>query len=310
MKSQRDAFGEALLEQGKINEKLFVVNADLAGPTKSIYFTKEFPDREIDVGIAEQNAIGVTAGLGKSGLRPFFVSFAVFTASNLDQVRMSVAYSKAPAVLVGTHAGLIGKDGASHQALEDVANMSSLPGMNVFQPADAIETKQIVEYLANNDKMAYLRLSRHPQEEVHDSEYKFEFNKADSLLEHKNSKIGIYSTGYLSTHALETAKMLSKQGLETDVLNFSTLSPIDKDSIINYAKGKDYIFTLEDHNINGGLGSRVSEVIAENGLGVKVKRYGMHGFGESGSPEDLYVKFGLDTQSLVNRIKDNIYIKK
>lgn len=302
MKAQRDAFGEALLEAGKENNKLFVVNADLGGPTKTKYFAKEFPEREVDVGIAEQNGIGVAAGAAKAGLRSFFVSFGVFTASNYDQIRMSIAYSKSPVVLVGTHAGLIGKDGASHQALEEVALMSSLPGMNIFQPADSIETKQIVNFLAKNEMMAYLRLSRHPQEDVYDKNYKFEFNKASTIFENKESKVVIFSTGYLTTHALDAAKELSKNGLEVDVVNFSTLNPIDKNTIIKYGKEKELIYTLEDHNINGGLGSRVCEVIAENGLSSKVFRAGMKGFGQSGSPEDLYKKYALDSKSIVNKI--------
>jgi len=304
MKAQRDAFGEALLKAGKENDKLFVVNADLGGPTKTKYFAKEFPERTVDVEIAEQNGIGVAAGAAKAGLRSFFVSFGVFTSSNYDQIRMSIAYSKSPVVLVGTHAGLIGKDGASHQALEEVSLMSSLPGMNVFQPADPNETKQIVDFLSKNKMMAYLRLSRHPQENVHNENYKFEFNKATTILENKKSKVAIFSTGYLTTHALEAAKKLSESGLEVDVVNFSTLSPIDKETIINYGKLKKLIYTLEDHNINGGLGSRVCEVIAENGLSSKVFRDGMKGFGQSGSPEDLYKKYELDSYSIKKKIEN------
>lgn len=304
--AQRNAFGEALLEQGRKNNKVCVVNADLGSPTKTKAFTKEFPERSFDVGIAEENGISTAAGLALSGLRPFFVSFAVFTSSNYDQNRMSVAYSKAPVVLVGTHGGLIGKDGGSHQALEDINIMSGLPGMSVYQPADPLETRQIVEYLAKNNEMAYLRLSRHPQENVHKKGYNFVPGKAEVLEFSPNSNAVLFSTGYITTHALEAAKGLSKEGFPIDVVNFSTLHPkgIDKELITNYAmQGPNHIITIEDHNPTGGLGSRVCEVIAEKGLNAKVLRLGVDSFGESGSPEDLYKKYNLDPESIAKKVK-------
>lgn len=301
--SQRDAYGKALLEEGRKNKRVCVVNADLSSPTKTKAFVEEFPERAFDVGIAEENGISIAAGLALGGLRPFFTSFAVFTSSNYDQSRMSIGYSKAPAVLVGTHAGLIGKDGGSHQALEDVNIMSALPGMSVFQPADPIETAEIVKYLANTNKMAYLRLSRHPQENVCSTNYRFAPGKASKLMTHDDPKAVLFSTGYLTTHAVEAARELLKGGIPCDVLNFSTLHPkgIDREAIAHY-EGLPMI-TLEDHTPIGGLGSRVCEVIAEEGIHSRVLRLGLEGFGESGAPNDLYKKYGLDPESVVDKIK-------
>ena len=304
--AQRNAFGEALLEVGRKNNNLYVVTSDMGGPTKIRAFREEFPDRYVDTGIAEQNAISICGGLGLGGLRPFYVTFGVFAASNFGQIRQSIAYNKAPAVIVGTHGGLIGQDGATHQALEEITLMSSLPGMNIFQPADPLETKQIVKFLANNKMMAYLRVSRHPQENVHGEDYKFEFNKASKLIKNKNPRAAILSTGYITTHAVEASNSLAKEGIYVDVVNFSTLKPFDRESVIEQAKRANRIITLEDHNINGGIGSRVCEVLAEEGISSKVKRLGMTTFGESGTPTDLYRKFGLDAQGVVRSVRDFI----
>ncbi|MCD4771264.1 transketolase family protein [archaeon] len=307
LKSQRESFGEAILEAGRKNDNIYVFTSDLGGPTKVKEFAKEFPERFGDLGIAEQHAISFVGGAALAGLRPFYTTFGVFAASNYGQIRQSIAYSKAPVVIVGTHAGLIGKDGASHQALEEIALMSSLPGMNVLQPADDIETKQIVNFLANNNMTAYLRLSRHPQENVHDENYQFGFNKATKLMESPEPKIAIFSTGYMSTHALDAAKKLSKEGISIEVVNFSTLNPIDKEMVNGYKdKGIERIYTLEDHNINGGLGSRICEIVAEDGIATKVTRLGMNTFGTSGSPNDLYKKFGLDVESIANKISEDL----
>ncbi len=306
MKAQRDALGESLVEAGEKNSKLVVVDADIAGATRSKFFKEAFPSRFFNVGISEQDGISAAAGLAKSGLRSFFVSFGVFTASRYDQVRTSVAYSNAPVVLVGTHAGLMGKDGASHQALEDITLMSSLPNIKIYQPADPLEVKQIVEYLSNNKEIAYLRISRHPQENVLSENHKFVSGKANNLLTNNSLDAVIFSTGYMNSYSLEAAKKLSKEGICVDVVNFSTLKPIDSEKIIEYAKKTVPIFTVEDHSPIGGLGSRVSEVIAENKYSSGVFRLGVEGFGESGNPKELYIKYGLDPNSIANKIKNTL----
>lgn len=307
LKAQRDAFGEALLEVGEKNRDVCVLNADVGSPTRTKKFKEIFPERSYDIGIAEENGISTAAGMALGGLRPFFVSFGVFTASNYDQIRMSVGYSKAPVVLVGTHGGLIGKDGASHQALEDINLLSALPGMSIYQPADLNETKKIVHHLANSDETAYLRISRHPQENVLEENQEFIPGKASPIYLTENPEGCIFTTGYLSTHSLEVAKMLFEAGHSFDVINFSTLHPegIDRETILKYAKDKKPIVTVEDHCIYGGLGSRVSEVIAEEGLGSKVLRIGTERFGKSGSPEKLYEMFGLDAKGIEKKIREN-----
>jgi transketolase len=300
--SQRDAFGEALLEAGKKYKNVFVVTSDLGSPTKCKEFGNAFPDRYVDLGIAEQNAICVTAGAAMGGLRPFYCTFGVFLASNYGQIRQSIAYNNAPAVLVGTHGGLIGKDGASHQALEEIAIMSSLPNINIFQPADPTETRQIVNYLASTKEPAYLRISRHPQKNIHNENYQFKFNRAATVHKTSEPKFVIFSTGYITTHAMEAANILTQEGLPTDVVSFSTINPIDS-QVINDYKEVSGILTIEDHNINGGLGSRISEAIAERGMGIRLKRMGMKTFGKSGDPHELYKKYGLDENSIVEEIK-------
>ncbi|MBR9701877.1 transketolase family protein [Candidatus Pacearchaeota archaeon] len=302
MKSQKEIYGETLLELGKTNENIFVITSDLGNPTKAKMFGDAFPDRYADLGIAEQNAISVAGGVALGGLRPFYSTFGVFAASNFGQIRQSIVYSKAPVVIVGTHGGLIGKDGASHQALEEISLMSSLPGMNVFQPADLMETKQIIEFLSKNNMIAYVRLSRHPQKDIHTEDYQFEFNKARKILKKDNPRIAILSTGYIAAHALEAGEILNEKGIPTEVVSFSTLSPIDKEAILEY-KDVDIIITLEDHNINGGLGSRVCETVSEEGLGITVKRLGMSCFGTSGDPMELYCKFNLDSKSVAMQIE-------
>ncbi|MFC1690842.1 transketolase family protein [Nanoarchaeota archaeon] len=303
-KSTRDAFGESLLEVGESNKKIVVVSCDLSGATRTKAFGKKFPDRFFEVGIAEQNGISVAAGLAMEGFRPFISSFGAFITGRYDQIRISCAYTKAPVVIVGTHAGLaIGKDGATQMGIEDINKMSGIPGMQIFQPADAIETKQIIEYLSKNNELAYLRLSRQPQETVHKPDYIFEFNKGKVLKEGKD--LTIIATGDTVQSSLQSAEELAKKGIDLDVINISTLKPIDKELILEYAKKRPGIITVEDHSIIGGLGSRVCEIIAEAGLKTKVKRLGINDcFGESGKPEDLYRKHGLDKEGIIKSIKE------
>lgn len=304
----RQAFGDALLEVGKNNKEIVVVSCDLSGATKTKAFGKKYPERFFEVGIAEQNGVGIASGLSMEGFRPFISSFGAFiTRRAYDQIMISAAYSQAPIVIVGTHAGLaIGKDGGTQMGIADINVMKGIPGMKIYQPADALETKQIVEYLANTKELAYLRLSRKPQPAVMPEGYQFQPNKAFPLKKGKilPVDITIFATGDCVYHSLESAKRLESKGVETAVVNVSTLKPIDKETINNYAKQSQGVVTIEDHTTIGGLGSSICDVIAEEGIGIKVKKIGINDyFGESGNPADLYKKHGLDIEGICKSVK-------
>ncbi len=301
-KATRDSFGEALLAAGEANPKLVVVSCDLSDATKTKEFGKKFPARFFEVGIAEQNGISIAAGLALEGFRPFISSFGAFITGRYDQLRISCAYNRAGVVIVGTHSGLaIGKDGATQMGTEDLNVISALPGLQIFQPCDDAEAKAIVGYLSREKCLAYLRLSRRPQEQIHTEGYSFRFNKAEILRE--GNGISIFATGDSVLHSLKAADKLNDEGIEADVVNFSTLKPIDRGAIIEFAGKRKAIVTVEDHSIIGGLGGRVCEVVAEAGLPCKVKRVGIRDcFGESGKPEDLYRKYGLDVEGIAKAV--------
>jgi len=305
VKAPREAFGEALLNAGKSDPKIIVVSCDLSGATKAKIFEKYFPDRFIEVGIAEQNGVSIAAGLSMEGFRPFISSFGAFiTRRAYDQIMISAAYNKASFVIVGTHAGLaIGKDGATQMGIADINVMKGVPGLEIFQPADAVETEQIVNYLAKNNNLAYLRLSRQPQQIVSPVGYKFIFNKATVLID--GSDLAIFATGDSVFHSIESAKLLSKDGKKIAVINISTLKPIDKNTIIHYAKNTKAIVSVEDASVIGGLGSSICDVVAEEGLNIKVKKIGIQDcFGESGDPNDLYKKHKLDVNGICEIIRE------
>lgn len=311
----RDAFGDALVEAGKNYENIVVVDCDLGGATKTSKFGKEFPDRFVQVGIAEQNGVSIAAGMAKEGFRPFISSFAAFlTQRAKDQIMNSVGYSNAGVVLVGSHSGLaIGKDGATQMGIDDINSMAGIPKMEIYSPADGIETAAIIDYLAKGNGYAYLRTSRRPLPQVHDSSnYEFIPGKAEIIREGSNkARISIIATGDMVYHALEASKELAKDGLDTDVINIATISSIDSKTIRKYAEKRKGILTLEDHSRNGGLGSKVAELVADVGLGTPVYRHGIKGFGESGDPADLYRKHKLDIPGIIEIIKQfNLNIEK
>jgi len=307
----RAAFGEALIHIGKTNPNIVVVSCDLSGATKTKAFGKRFPDRFVEVGIAEQNGISVASGLAMEGYRPFISSFGSFISRRAyDQVMISAAYSSSKIVVVGTHAGLaIGKDGGTQMGISDINVMKGIPGLEIFQPADARETKQIVKYLANSDNLAYLRLSRKPQILVTPPKYKFGFNKATTLIE--GDDLAIFATGDSVLHSMESARNLAFEGIKAAVINMSTLKPIDRNTIISYTKKVKGIVSVEDASVVGGLGSSICNVIAEEGIGIKVKKIGIQDcFGESGDPNDLYRKHKLDTEGIceiLRRFKNSLH---
>ncbi|KNF09170.1 transketolase C-terminal section [Gottschalkia purinilytica] len=307
----RDAYGEALKELGKINKNVVVLDADLSKSTKTAEFQKEFPERFINVGIAEQNLIGTAAGLSTTGKIPFASSFAMFaTGRAFEIIRNSVAYPKLNVKVAATHAGLtVGEDGASHQALEDISIMRTIPNMVVINPADGIEAKKAILKLAEHVGPAYIRLGRSKVPVIFDeSNYEFEIGKGIQISD--GNDVTIIGTGIMVSMALEAKEILSKEGINARVINIHTIKPIDQDIIIKSAKETGAIVTAEEHNVIGGLGSAVAEVISEN-YPVPLIRVGVNDtFGESGSGDDLLKKYGLTPENIAESARKVVLKKK
>lgn len=303
----RDAYGEALKELGKINKDVVVLDADLSKSTKTAEFQKDYPERFFNVGIAEQNLIGTAAGLATTGKIPFASSFAMFaTGRAYEIIRNSVAYPKLNVKVAATHAGLtVGEDGASHQALEDLSLMRTIPNMVVINPADGVEAKAAILKAAEYQGPVYIRLGRSKVPGIFDeSQYSFEIGKG--IMVEDGTDVTIVATGIMVSMALEAKKLLSEDGINARVINIHTIKPIDKDIIIAAARETGAIVTAEEHNIIGGLGSAVAEVIVET-QPVPMERVGVKDtFGESGNSDDLLVKYGLTSQSIVEACKKAI----
>lgn len=303
-KSIREAFGKKLAELGAKNSAIVVLDADLSCSTQTKFFAKEFPNRFFNVGIAEQNLIATAAGLALTGKIPFAATFAVFaTGRTYDQIRASVCYQKANVKIIGTHGGItVGEDGATHQALEDISLMRGLPGMTVIVPADCNECEQAVEFAANHDGPVYIRLSRNNLPNIYSDDYKFNPNKAVILKEGED--VTIVSNGDMLAEVLKAVELLSEIGINAELLSLPVVKPLDSGTIIESAKKTGLVVTVENHSINGGIGSAICEVLSEN-LPVKVLRIGMNDeFGQSGTPQDLLKYYKLDAESIVNRIKE------
>lgn len=310
-KATRESFGDAILALGETNKSLVVLDADLSKSTMTQAFMKKFPERHFEVGIAEQNMIGMAAGLALSGKTPVLASFACFLIGRLETIRISAAYNQTNMKLVGTHAGIgIGEDGTSQMGLEDVAAMRALPHMTVLQPADDTETKQAVAWMLEHKGPVYIRLTRQKMPDVHGADYKWQPNKIDVLWEpaKKPAKFQatIIASGGPVPHAVEAAKALEAKGFFVRVANASTLAPFDNDAIARFGKDSQRFVTVEDHNVNGGLGSAVCEAAAERGLGVPTVRLGMREFGESATPEQLYEKYGFMAPSIAEACLKNL----
>ena len=298
-KSTREAYGEALAELGKTNERIVVMDADLSGSTKTSTFKKAFPDRFYDFGIAEANMIDAAAGFAFSGYIPFASTFAMFGAGRAyEQIRNSVAYAKANVKLAFTHAGLsVGEDGGSHQALEDISLMRGIPGMTVFVPCDAEEAKKAVAAAVEIDGPVYLRLSRPNTDAVTDADTPFIPGKANVIRD--GSDAAIFATGLMVTRAIKAAELLEAEGISAAVVNFHTIKPLDKELIVKAARETGRIVTVEEHNIIGGLGEAVSAAVCEE-CPVPVTRIGVNDvFGHSGPAVDLLKEFGLSSDHIV-----------
>ena len=294
----RQSFGEALEKLGEENKNVVVIDADLAKSTKTSLFAKKFPDRFIDVGIAEQNMIGIAAGLSTFGKVPFVSTFAAFATGRVyDQIRCSVAYPKLNVKICGTHAGVtVGEDGATHQMLEDINLMRGLPNMTVISTSDDVQTKWAVEEISKIDGPVYLRLARIATPVIYEENQKFEIGKGVQIG--SGTDATIFATGVTVSEALKAQKLLKKRGFDVRVVDIHTIKPIDREIIVKCAKETDKIITVEDHSIIGGLGTAVCEVLAEE-YPTKVIRMGIPDcFGKSGKATDLMKYFRIDAQAI------------
>ncbi|ADD03089.1 Transketolase central region [Thermoanaerobacter italicus Ab9] len=295
----REAYGKALVELGAKNKDVVVLDADLSKSTKTADFQKVYPDRFFNMGISEQDMMVTAAGLATCGKIPFASTFAIFaTGRAYEQVRNSIGYPHLNVKIAATHAGItVGEDGATHQSIEDISLMRGIPGMVVINPADAEETRQAIFAAAEHYGPVYIRLGRMAVPDIHDQNYKFQLGKGEVIREGKD--IAIIATGVMVAIAIEAAGKLKEEGIEATVVNIHTIKPIDKDLIVEVAKKTGKVITAEEHNIIGGLGSAVAEVLSEE-YPVKVKRIGIKDqFGQSGSPKELLKHYGLTAEDIV-----------
>lgn len=295
----RDAYGKTLVELGKINKDIIVLDADLSASTKTSMFAKEFPERFFDMGVAEQDMISTAAGFAACGKIVFASTFAVFGSGRAwDQVRVSMAYTRLNVKLVVTHGGITtGEDGATHQANEDLAIMRVIPNMTVIVPADAIETVHVIRRLAKEYGPSYVRLSRLSTPIVHkNDDYDYKIGKG--IIMKPGSDITIIAAGIMVYNSLMAAEQLSKEGVSARVVNMHTIKPLDRELIIRCAAETGAIVTAEEHSIVGGLGGAVAEVLVEN-MPVPMARVGTKDmFGESGKPSELMEKYGLTSKDI------------
>lgn len=306
-KATRESFGEALVKIAEENDRVVVLDADLAAATKTGIFKKAFPERFFDCGIAESNMIGIAAGLATCGKIPFAASFAMFSAGRaFEQVRNSVAYPHLNVKIAGSHAGIsTGEDGATHQCLEDIALMRTIPGMTVINPCDHYEMLGAVKAMAEIDGPCYVRLGRLAVESVNNNDdYKFELGKGVQLRD--GSDVTIIATGLMVQEAIKASDSLKEQGISARVINIHTIKPIDEEIIIKAAKETGKIVTCEEHNVIGGLGEAVCAVLSEK-CPTPVKRIGVYDrFGHSGPAVDLLKEFGLSAENIEKEVKEFI----
>lgn len=300
----RETYGETLVELGKNDENIVVLDADLSKSTKTHSFSKEFPNRFFNMGIAEQNLMGTAAGLAASGKIPFASTFAVFASGRaFEIIRNSICYPKLNVKVCATHAGItVGEDGASHQAIEDIAIMRSLPNMVVLNPADAVSTKALLKEIVEYEGPVYVRLGRSKVPVIYDDDVKITIGKGMEVK--GGNDITIIATGIMVNEALKARKELLKEGITARVIDIHTIKPIDKEIIIKAGRETKGIVTVEEHSILGGLGSAVAEVLAENHPTL-LKRVGINDtFGESGKPDELMKKYGLTAENIIAKAKE------
>ncbi len=301
-KATRQSYGEALLELGKENKNIVVFDADLSTATKTNIFAKEFPERFYDMGIAEQNMISTAAGMSTCGKIPYASTFAVFAAGRAyDQIRNSVCYPKLNVKICATHAGVtVGEDGATHQMIEDISLMRTLPNMTVLSTSDDVQTKWAVKEISKINGPVYLRLSRLATPIIYGENQKFEIGKAIQIGEGTDATI--FATGVTVSEAIRAQKILENMGIKVRVVDIHTVKPIDKDMVIKCAKETKKLISVEDHNVIGGLGSAISEVLTEE-YPVKLVRMGINDtFGKSGKAIELMQYFGITAENIVEKV--------
>ena len=301
-KATREAYGEELAKLVKENPKIVVLDADLAGSTKSAVGGKEAPERFFDMGIAEANMIGVAAGFAASGYIPFASSFAMFCTGRVwEQVRNSVAYPGLNVKIVGSHSGIsVGEDGVTHQAIEDIAIMRAITGLRVYVPCDQYETKAVIDYVAENDGPCYVRLGRSAVDDVFTPDKKFDITKINILK--SGAKIAVFCCGLMVQSTLKAAEMLKEEGIDITVVDVCAIKPADEEGIARVLEDHETIFTVEEHSVLGGLGSLVCEIAADR-CPRMIHRIGMYGFGESADWKTLLKEYNLDGEGVYNQIK-------
>lgn len=310
MKSTRQAYGESLVEIVENNDKIVVLDADLAKSTRSILVKEKHPDRFFDVGIAEQNMVSLAAGLASCGFIPFASTLAVFaTQRACDQLIVSVCYPKLNVKLVGTHAGIsIGKDGATHQAISDIAITRSIPNLTVIVPADATETKKATQAIAQMEGPVYLRLGRAELPYIFDGNYEFKIGKGSVVAMGKD--VAIISNGIMLHEALQARQFLLKEGIDAEVVNMATVKPLDENLVLEEARKFGVLVVAEEHNIAGGVGSAISEYLSEV-YPIPIIKVGIKDcFAESGSPEDLFKKYGLTASDITKEVKRALNLRR
>lgn len=299
----RDGFGQGLLLAGAKSNKIMAVCADLRDSTRCSLFAQKYPDRFIEVGVAEQNLATVASGLANYGKIPFICSFAAFSPSrNFEQIRTSICLSNLPVKIVGAHAGInVGADGATHQVLEDIGLMRMLPNMVVIAPCDFEQTKKATLAVAFNNQPSYIRFGRESSPQITTSQTPFEIGKAQVLVPGK--KVTIIACGALTYEALMAAKQLKSQGISSEVINNHTIKPLDERTILNSVKKTRAVVTIEDHQIAGGLGSAIAEFLIKK-YPVTIEMIGIQNrFGQSGLVQELKTEYGLDKNSIIRAVK-------
>ena len=305
-KSIREAFGKKLVSLGSAYPDLVVLDADLSASTQTKFFAKEYPERFFNVGIAEQDLIATASGLALTGKIPFAAAFAVFiTGRAYDQIRMSVCYQKANVKIIGTHGGItVGEDGATHQALEDVALMRELPNMTVIVPADCRECEQVLDYAVEHNGPVYIRIARSSLPDIYPENYKFNPNKAHILQ--NGTDVTLISNGDVLAETVKTAEILARNNISAEVISVPVVKPLDSETIISSAKKTNFVVTVENHSVYGGLGSAVCECLAEN-YPAKVFRTGINDvFGQSGEAQELLKIYGLDSVSIAQKVMEKL----
>lgn len=309
MMNPRKAYGETLIELGKKYPNLVVLDADLSKSTKTIMFAKKYPNRFFEMGIAEANMISTAAGLASTGKIPFVSTFAVFATGRVyDQIRMDVAYSEANVKIFATHGGIsVGKDGASHQMIEDIALMRVLPNMTVIAPSDATQTRKIVELMAANEGPMYARVGRANAPVIYEKKDVEDIKIGRGLTVKDGSDVTIIAYGTMVDQAIDAHKTLLKQGIKTRVIDMHTIKPLDTKLVVKCARYTNAIITAEEHSIIGGLGSAVAETLMDQGISCRSMRMGIKDvFCESGEPKDLLEKYELNEKHIVKNVKQII----